>query len=191
MNCHKKRALFFLLFAVILICLSSCASSPAARRSGLYAWLTDDSKYMLLRPENIENPMDSHQLFSALYGNRSFLFIAWVKADSTGIDMTFMNELGTNMGELSFREGSVSYSTPMLPEFIGGEYIVADFQLCYYNAPALRKALESCGLSLDETGNVRRVYKGKNLVMEIEKNQNTVKLVNHYRGYTYTLEGGL
>ena len=185
----KKTIFFFLLLAGILICFCSCASAAAARKNQIYVRLTDDSQYALLPPENIEKPIDNHQLVTASYGGRAYQINAWVKADETGIDMTLMNELGANMGELSYRDGAVSLSTPMLPKFIGGEYIIADFQFCFYNIPALREALESCGLSLVETKTGRHVLQEKTLVIEIEKKPNVVRLVNHLRGYAYTLEG--
>jgi len=133
--------------------------------------------------------MDSYQLVSASYGNRDYILNAWVKADEKGIEMTLMNELGANMGELSYHDGSVSFSSPAFPQSFKGEYVVADFQLCFYNASALSKALADCGLSFEDTGSRRRIFHGKTVIIEIEKNQNTVRLVNHLRGYTYTLEG--
>ena len=186
---NKKSIIFFLLLAGVFIFLCSCASTAAPRKSHLYARLTDNSKYKLLPPENIENPIDSHQFVTALYGDRSYQFSAWVKADKKGIEMALMNILGATMGELSYREGAVSFSSSVFPRSVAGEFIVADFQLCFYDTPALREALERCGLSLDETETGRRILQGKTLIIEIEKRQNSVRLVNHLRGYSYTLEG--
>jgi len=104
--------------------------------------------------------------------------------------MTLLNELGAQMGELSYHDGRVSFSSPVIPSsLLKPEYIVADFQLCYYSAPALRQALENCGLSFEYTENSRRIFQGKKIIIEIEKKQNTVRLVNHLRKYSYTLEG--
>jgi hypothetical protein len=95
LDCKKKSIIFFLLFGGVLICFCSCVSGTKAREdkpAAPYVWLTDSSKYILLPPEDIEHPLDGHQLVSA------------------------------------------SYLRP--------EYIVADFQLCFYKAPAVRQALE-------------------------------------------------
>ena len=189
MNRTKKGTVFFLFLAGILMCFCSCATSGTARKKQLSVLLTGDSRFILLSPDNIEAPIDDNQIVTASYGGNSYRMNAWVKADETGIDMTLINELGANMGELSYREGAVSFSTPLLPKFIGGEYIVADFQFCFYNIPALRGALESCGLSLVETKTGHQILDGKNLVIEIEKRPKLVKLVNHVRGYSYTLAG--
>jgi len=105
------------------------------------------------------------------------------------MEMTLLNELGVSIGELSYRNGLVSFSSSIFPKSLKPEYIVADFQLCFYNNIALRRALENCGLLFENTGNSRRIFQGKNLIIEIEKTPNIVKFVNHIRGYTYTLEG--
>jgi hypothetical protein len=66
---------------------------------------------------------------------------------------------------------------------------VADFQLCFYNPLVLDSALKACGLVLEIQGSTRRIFKGKDLIIEVEKIQNAVRLVNHLPGYSYILEG--
>ena len=129
------------------------------------------------------------QFLSASYGGQEYLFTAWVKADETGIDISLFNELGANMGELSYREGSVSFSSQVFPASIDPKYIVADFQLCFYNDTELGRALKSCGLVLEIRGSTRRILDRKTVIIEIEKTESSVKLINRLRGYTYTLEG--
>ena len=133
--------------------------------------------------------MDMPQLVSASYGGQDYFINAWVQADETGITMTMVNELGANMGELSYRSGAVSFSSPVFPPSLGTEYIVADFQLCFYSVPALRAALADCGLLFETTETARRVLQGKKVIIEITKSGSMIKLVNHLRGYAYTLEG--
>jgi hypothetical protein len=186
----------FLFFIAVLICASSCAGlkgaggeERSAAESRPFVFLTDTSKFILLPPEAIEKPMDSHQLVTAFFQGREFMFNAWVKADETGLDMFIFNELGASGGELSYRNGAVSFSSPLFPQSIKPEYIVADFQLCFYDAVLLGRALETCGLTLEIKGTGRRILKGKTVIIEIEKAMNEVRLVNHLRGYIYTLEG--
>jgi hypothetical protein len=173
---------------ILFLCCCSCASKDTVREKP-NAYLTDSSQYRLLPPENIENPLDMAQLISASYKGRDYFLNAWVKADQAGMEMTLLNELGATMGELSYRNGLASFSSPVLPQSLKPEYIVADFQLCFYSAPALREALEDCGLLFETDENSRRIFQGKTLIIEIDKSQNTVRLVNHLRGYAYTLEG--
>jgi len=173
---------------ILFLCCCSCASK-AAIGENLNVYLTGGSKFFLLPSEDIEKTMDTAQHIYAEYDGKDYFFNAWVKADEAGIEMILLNELGVNMGELSYRGGLASFSSPIFPKSLKPEYIIADFQLCFYNAPALRHALEECGLSLENTQNYRRILQGKTVIIEIEKNKNAVKLVNHLRGYTYTLEG--
>jgi hypothetical protein len=174
---------------IFILCLCSCASGTAVRDNRPSVYLSGNAKYILLPPEDIENSIDMVQQISASYGGQDFLLNAWVKADETGMEMTLLNELGANMGELSYRNGSVSFSSPMFPPSLKPEYIVADFQFCFYNELPLRQALEHCGLAFEHTERGRRILQGKTVIIEIEKSAGLVKLVNHLRGCTYTLEG--
>ena len=182
LNCTK-------ITIILSLCLYSCASTAAVRETRPFVYLTDSAKYVLLPPEDIEYTMDTAQHISASYGNQKYFLNAWIQADEAGMDMSLFNELGANMGELSYRGGAVSFSSPVFPKTLKPEYIVADFQLCFYNAPALKQALNDCGLFLEHTEAGRRVLSKDAVVIEIEKSSGSVRLVNHLRGYMYTLEG--
>ena len=174
---------------IVSLCFFSCASGTTVRENRPFAWLTDNSKYILMPPEYIENPMDMAQQISAYFAGGDYFLNAYVHANKTGMDMTLLNELGASVGELSYRNGVVSFSSPMFPKSLKPEYIVADFQLCFYNAHLLRQTLEDCGLLFENTGLRRRILQGENVIIEIEKSSGAVRLVNHLRGYSYTLEG--
>jgi len=167
----------------------SCASGAKNRKDLLYVYLTDTSKFFLLPAGAIEKPMDMAQYISASFQNQDYLMLSWVKADETAVEMTLLNEMGATMGELSYRDGIIFFSSPLFPDSFKPEYIIADFQLCFYNTALLGRALKNCGLVLESGGTVRRILKGKNLICEIEKSAKMVKITNHLRGYTYTLEG--
>jgi hypothetical protein len=174
---------------ILVLCCCSCDPKAVIKENRPFIYITNSSKFFLLPCGDIEKPIDSAQRISASWQGNDYSFNAWVKADGTGIEMTLLNELGVSMGELSYRNGPVSFSSAIFPKSLQPEYIVADFQLCFYNITALGNALKDCGLVLESTGNIRRIFNGKTLIIEIEKNNNAVKLVNHLRGYAYTLEG--
>jgi len=174
---------------ILVLCCCSCVLKTPNKENRPYVYLIGGSKYFLLPCGDIENTLDSAQRISASWQGNDYSFNAWVKADKTGMEMTLLNELGVSMGELSYQDGSVSFSSTIFPKSLKSEYIIADFQLCFYNTAALGNALKNCGLVLENTENIRRIFKGKTLIIEIEKKQDTVRLVNHLRGYTYTLEG--
>ena len=186
--CKKKRYFKYtqlILFCVI--CFASCRSAEGDRRPFVY--LTNKAKYLLLPAEEIEKPLDMPQFISAFYGGSEYYFNAWVRADESRIEMILFNELGPTLGELSYSGSDLYFSSRVFPASLKPEYIVADFQLCFYNPAALRRALNNCGLVFESTGTKRRVLEGKKLIAEIEKTAGSVKLINHLRGYTYTLEG--
>jgi len=183
---EKSCGLVFLT-ALVFINLFSCSSLAVNKRP--YAYLADRSKFILLAPAAIARPLDMAQYISASYNGQSFYFSAWVLADENGIDISLFNELGAAMGELSYREGVVNLSSAVFPQSLKPEYIVADFQLCFYDPDLVRSALKNCGLVMETQNEHRRIFEGKNLIMEIEKDSGAVKLVNHLRGYSYILEG--
>jgi hypothetical protein len=187
--------LFF--FPVCFICILSCAS--VAKNNQPYANLTDRSKFFLLPPGGIEQAMDMAQYMAMEVRGQKIFFNAWVKADENAIDMFLFNELGANMGELSYRDSAVHFSSAVIPKeamrFFKPEQIVADFQLCFYDPFLLAKSLKDCGLvleieddSLSGTGS-RRILNKNKVIIEIMKTENSVRLENHLRGYTYTMAG--
>jgi hypothetical protein len=108
--------------------------------------------------------------------------------------MAVFHDFGSGLGELVYREGMVSFSSPVFPASLKPEYIVADFQLCFYGINAVSRALDEAGLRLDAEiyGNgheIRRVMDGKKIIIEIEKTTGAVRYINKLRGYAYTLEG--
>jgi len=198
------KLLFLFLFCVAGII--SCAS--VAKKEILYVNLTDSSKFVLLPPQGIEQTMDMAQFLSAEVRGQNYFFNAWVKADENAIEMALFNEFGASLGELSYRNSVVQFSSAVFPkavlQFIKPEYIIADFQLCFYDPLLLGKALKDSGLILEITDRdsrhsdssyndsrygSRRILNGNELIIEIEKTGTSVKLVNHLRKYSYTLEG--
>ena len=172
-----------------LFCFSSCATGAKNREDRLHAYLTDTSRFILLPTGAIGKSMDMAQHISASFQGQDFLMMAWVKADETVIEMTLLSELGTNIGELSYRDEQISFSSEVFPSALKPEYIIADFQLCFYDTAALTRALKNCGMAIEAGGTIRRIFWKNRLIYEIEKSNNKVRLTNHLRGYTYTLEG--
>jgi len=173
---------------LLLFCFCSCVSL-SKKENEPFAYLTNTSRFILLPTGAIEKSMDMAQCISASYQDNNFLMIAWVKADETAVEMTLLNEMGTNIGELSYRGRTIAFSSQVFPDLIRPEYIIADFQLCFYDTSLLTQALKNCGLVMEINGTAKRILKGKELIYEIERNLEAIRLVNHLRRYTYTLEG--
>ena len=137
--------------------------------------------------------MDMSQFFSVEFRGQNYFFNAWVIANEDAIEMSFFNELGASMGDLSYRNGEVHFSSTVIPRAVmrsfNPEYVIADFQLCFYDPILLSRSLKDSGLVLETKNGNRRILSGNDVIIEIEKTNNSVKLVNHLRRYTYTLEG--
>ncbi|MCL2043184.1 MAG: DUF3261 domain-containing protein [Treponema sp.] len=133
------------------------------------------------------------QFLTAEFRGKNYFLNSWVKADENAIEMIFFNELGASIGELSYRDGTIHFSSSVFPvsilRYFKPEYIIADFQLCFYDPFLLGNSLTDSGLVLDTTDESRRILSGNEVIIEIEKTENTVKLINHLRGYAYILEG--
>jgi len=158
-----------------------------------YVYLTDSSRFVLLPTEGIEKDMDMIQFLSAEFGGQNYFFNAWVKADKNALEIAFFNEMGASMGELSYMNGVVNFSSAVIPTaagFIIPEYVIADYQLSFYDPFLLDKSLRNGGLVLEiNNDGSRRILKGNEVIIEIEKTENAVKIKNYLREYSYTLEG--
>lgn len=179
--------------ALILVSLVSCLTTPEPPSPYAPVYITDRGKYSLLPPAELEYPMDMPQQISGRFGTRELVMNAWIQADHTQITMVLFNSFGTGMGEVFFREGSVSLSSPLFPPSLKPEYIIADFQFCFYRAGALSRALEDCGLALsveqDGYREIRTITERKKPVIKIEKTKTVLRYTNYLRDYSYTLEG--
>jgi hypothetical protein len=182
--------------ALFLLCLVSCATKPKTSPY-LPVYLTDRALYTLLPPSDIAVPLDNYQRITGSYGKQEFSLDAWVVADDREIVMVFFNSMGTGLGELSFSEDGVAFSSAAFPASLKPEYIIADFQLCFYRTDAVSEILENCGLKFPEQRindggeavEIRVVSDGKRDIIEIEKRKTSIRFTNHIRGYCYTLEG--
>jgi hypothetical protein len=138
------------------------------------------------------------QHISGAYGKQEFLLEAWIQADDTQLNMSFYNSFGTSLGDLVFREAEISFDSAFFPSSFRPEYIVADFQFCFYRAEALSGALKDLGLTLAveyrsaqaaEKTEIRTISEAQKTLIEIKKTQTAVEYTNYIRGYTYTLWG--
>jgi hypothetical protein len=188
---------------LVLIPFVSCGTSPQGLRAGP-VYISDSLQFRLLPPGGIEKPMDMSQRIGGSYGERRFEINAWVKADGSGLRIVFYNDLGGGMGELYYGKEGLSFDSPYFPKNIRAEYLVADFQFCFYDFEALRAALAAdsqSGTKLvlersfgtapppGEQTELRRIYEGDKVLIEIEKTPSRLRYTNRLRGYSYTITG--
>jgi hypothetical protein len=93
----------------------------------------------------------------------------WVQANERGITMALFNSFGAEAGYLAFTGEAVSFFSQVFPSSLKAEYIVADFQFCFYRVDLLSRALKDSGLKLiveirdglEESAEVRTILAGK------------------------------
>ncbi|MCL1889320.1 MAG: DUF3261 domain-containing protein [Desulfovibrionaceae bacterium] len=191
-----RHALAAWILILILPCVApSCAGRPETA-SLSPAYIAEGAPYLLLPPEELERPMDMAQQMEGRGGGRDFVLQAWVQADEREIRMVWLNALGAEIGRLIFQSSGLELSSAFLPAGLLPEYIVADFQLCFYRIAALERALGNAGLALRAEspasldGVERRViFQGEKKIIVIEKSPGRIRFENLARGYAYTLRG--
>jgi len=185
-------------FSICVACFLSCATRSSASVEKIdmpYINLTDNSKFFLLPTEGIEHVMDMAQFLSAEIRGQNYFLNAWVIANENAIEMIFFNEMGASIGELSYKNGVADFASTVIPKsvkrYIEPEYIIADFQLCFYDPFLLTKSLKDSGFifEITDSNGSRRILSGDEVIIEIKKTENTIELINHLRRYSYTLEG--
>lgn len=187
---YKKFCGPLFLFLVI-ISFFSCSSTKNLSPSLAPVYVTNGKKITLLSPECAAVTIDSVYSLSMSFGKDSFSVIAYAQLDESGISMTMLNDFGTDMGTMQFDGLSVLFDSPLLPENLKAEYVIADIQNIYYDKEKLSENYQKSGLIFEENiidgKKYRYVKDGKKVIEEISFEGSTVKLVNNLRGYEYIL----
>jgi hypothetical protein len=195
----KKNLLRRVLVLQAALAVFSLAACKTEARVSQYApvSVTNRARYFLLPPSAVEKPIDMPQQIIGRYGEQEFIMDCWVQANERGITIALFNSFGTEAGYLAFTDGAVSFFSPVFPSSLKAEYIVADFQFCFYRVDLLSQSLKDSGLRLvveihdgiEENREVRTIFAGKKPIVEIVKTESAVSLKNFLRDYSYTLRG--
>ncbi|MCM1321297.1 MAG: DUF3261 domain-containing protein [Bacteroides sp.] len=197
---NVKHAAAFLGAGILLLFAASCGATgkniaetyPAAEKS-VSVRLSGKSVYTLLPVRCMEGSIDGVQHISASFGNKSFSADAFVQSDAEKLFIIVFNNFGSTMAEIEYAGNAVSLYSAMLPDFIKPEYIIADFQFCFYEVSSVSAALCKSGLTLktahENETEIRRIYNGKKLIIEIKKSGAFAEYSNYARGYFYKLNG--
>jgi hypothetical protein len=191
---NQRLAAGYLVFLVSL--LAACKTEAKFSQYPPVA-ITGRARYFLLPPSAIEEPLDMPQQVTGRYGEQEFIMDCWVQANEQGVTIALFNSFGTEAGYLAFTDGAISFFSSVFPPALKAEYIIADFQFCFYRVDLLSQALKDSGLTLvveirdgiEDSQEVRTIFAGKKPVVEIVKTGSAVSLKNFLRDYSYTLWG--
>lgn len=193
-KCHFVKVFFLL--TVIQFFLIACTSTKTVSNSNIQPiYITNVKKLYLLPPEDIEKDIDAQQLLTATFGDKSMALLAYLQADKKGIFLSLFNDFGTGMGTLSYDGIDVIFDSPVFPDNLKAEYILADLQFAYYSVHSIQKLLKSIKMKMlvenDNGIERRKIYNGIFLIEEIEKSEGQIIIKNKLRGYEYNLQEAL
>lgn len=128
----------------------------------------------------------------------SFEADSWVRANDSVLSITLFTGFGTTLGEITYARDSVkAESSVMNVAKFKTEYLVADFQICFYPFEALRKNFEQAGFAFTENrpraGNgdfVRTLSENGKVILTATKKGSELTLVNELRRYSYHITLG-
>lgn len=193
-NVFRNAAVFS--FVVSVFFMAGCASGAQAKKPNALkpVYITNRAVYPFLEPAAVETPMDGLQQLEGSYGKKTFSFLIYVKADKERTELLVLNDFGAEMARITYSSNGIESSGMAAKAGLKVEYILADFQIGYYDAGRLADNLAKVGLSFTERKEndtiIREVHDGENLIIHIEKTREGLLLQNLLRGYTYSINYG-
>lgn len=182
----KRMTKLIILFAVLL-CLVSCRT--------LRIKMGENSRFTLLSPSAIAEPMDSYQLITGSFpGYENVAMEAWFTCDENSLQLTMFAPTGQTMGKIFYDGKAISFESSFLPEYrIIGMYIIADMQLCFATTEAIEAEFATDDLVLAEAysdGSLakRTITEDDETIYVIEYLEYGISVTNSLRGYNYTIE---
>ena len=176
---------------IVLTVLSSCASKKVETSGLRPVYITNQKKVNLLEPSKACLVFEGVQALNGSFGSQSFSLLSYTQIDARGINLSLMNDFGTDMGNLFYDGKSVIFDSAYFPKALPGEYIICDIQNAYYDKDELARNFEAAGLKFEistkENVEIRKILDGKKLIEEITVSDNEVKIQNLLRGYSYQL----
>jgi hypothetical protein len=104
---------------------------------------------------------------------------------------------GTTIAEITYGKDSVHFESSVMDvEKMKAEYVLADFQVCFYPYKALKDNFEEAGFVFEESRGganldyVRTLKDGNTLVLTAERKGKEITLVNSLRHYSYHITLG-
>ena len=112
---------------------------------------------------------------------------------------------GTTIAEITYGRDSVHFESSVMDvEKMKAEYVLADFQVCFYPYKALKDNFEEAGFVFEESRGstnggandsaaldyVRTLKDGNTLVLTAERKGKEITLVNSLRHYSYHITLG-
>jgi hypothetical protein len=181
--------------AAAFLCLLGCQTlhDPSRDPHAPRVYLTDTRTVEVLPPAALGGELEAYQQIEGSFRGETYYLDAYVQADREHFVMAAFNSFGTRVFEMEQAGGTLRFSSTIVPGNMKAEYILEDFQLCFFPSEPLRRSLESAGLSFVERQEgeerVRTVSGDGRLIIEIRTTPGQVSYRNLLRGYQYVVRG--
>ncbi len=186
-----RRYLLALSIAFGAALASGCAGGPSPARAIRPVFLTNAKSIVLLPTQALGGTVEVRQLMEGRYGSMTYSLEAYVKAGPEEIAMVALSGFGTEVYSLTYRNSGIEFTAVPFAGNPKPEYLVADFQLCYFPAAAVSSMVGAAGLAFTETktddGWRREVRDGDAVVIGVSRRGATIEFENRLRGYGYTI----
>ena len=192
------RHLLGLLACVLL--LVGCSRSNV--KPGTAPVYYSDNRSVVLLPtaamtEKLDMPQHLRGEFTQQDGSlKSFEGDSWVRANDTILSIMLFSGFGTTIAEITYGKDSLHFESSVMDvEKMKAEYVLADFQVCFYPYKALKDNFEAAGFVFEETRGialdfVRTLKDGNTLVLTAQRKGKEITLVNSLRHYSYHITLG-
>lgn len=176
---------------MLSIFLFAC-SSTIRTTTEVPVYITNSRAIYPLPPSDIKTPLDEAQLLEGTYGNQSFSLESWTIANDSLISISLFNSIGASFGSLFYSKDSIFFNSSFIKsKQIKPQYIVTDFQLCFYKTEPLQKMYSKHGLlffeKIQKETIIRGVIDQKDTIIKITNNPEMTLFKNHLRNYEYRI----
>jgi hypothetical protein len=176
---------------MLSIFLFAC-SSTIRTTTEVPVFITNSRAIYPLPPSDIKTPLDEAQLLEGTYGNQSFSLESWTIANDSLISISLFNSIGASFGSLFYSKDSLFCNSSFIKsKQIKPQYIVTDFQLCFYKTEPLQKMYSKHGLlffeNIQKETIIRGVIDQKDTIIKITNNPEMTLFKNHLRNYEYRI----
>lgn len=176
---------------MLSIFLFAC-SSTIRTTTEVPVYITNSRAIYPLPPSDIKTPLDEAQLLEGTYGNQSFSLESWTIANDSLISISLFNSIGASFGSLFYSKDSIFFNSSFIKsKQIKPQYIVTDFQLCFYKTEPLQKMYSKHGLlffeNIQKETIIRGVIDQKDTIIKITRNPEMTLFKNHLRNYEYRI----
>ena len=187
------------LLACVLLLVACSRSNVKPGTAPVYY---SDTRSVALLPttamtEKLDMPQHLRGEFTQQDGSmKSFEGDSWVRANDSVLSIMLFSGFGTTIAEITYGKDSLHFESSVMDvEKMKAEYVLADFQVCFYPYKALKDNFEAAGFVFEETRGialdfVRTLKDGNTLVLTAQRKGKEITLVNSLRHYSYHITLG-